>query len=160
MQATLTIAHTTDHLTTSTVNRSQTLSPSPSVILTAFNINNNRFLVVSHYHHHDDDDDHDHDELYIMSTSTSTRSNSTTVPVHTRPNITCKIDPDILNENSLQDMNDIGLSFFASVCGKNRGAFVLDPPDGNTYGWYVTRPTSFLFYYTIRRLFVCLVFPS
>ena len=73
-----------------------------------------------------------------MSTSTSTRSNSTTVPAPVpRPNITCKIDPDILNENSLQDMNDIGLSFFASVCGKNRGAFVLDPPDGNTYGWYV-----------------------
>ena len=34
-------------------------------------------------------------------------------------------------------MQDIALSFFASACGKNRGAFVLDPPDGQTYGWYV-----------------------
>jgi hypothetical protein len=63
-----------------------------------------------------------------MSTSTST--STSTVP-------TCKIDKDILNAKSLKEMNDIGLSFFASVCGKNRGAFVLDPPDGNTYGWYV-----------------------
>ncbi|KAL3913467.1 MAG: hypothetical protein SGILL_006478, partial [Bacillariaceae sp.] len=31
-------------------------------------------------------------------------------------------------------MDDIALSFFASACGKNRGAFVLDPPDGQTYG--------------------------
>ena len=90
-----------------------------------------------------------------MSTSTSTRSNSTTVPVP-RPNITCKIDPDILNENSLQDMNDIGLSFFASVCGKNRGAFVLDPPDGNTYGWYVLRTSYVFILYFCCCLFVCL----
>ena len=150
MQGWQSIAHTTDHLTTSTVNRSQTLPPSPSVIFTAYNINSNRLLVVSHYH------DHHHDELYIMSTSTSTRSNSTTVPVHTRP-IACKIDPDILNENSLQDMNDIGLSFFASVCGKNRGAFVLDPPDGNTYGWYVyVLPTSLFFIFVVVCLYVCL----
>ena len=47
----------------------------------------------------------------------------------------CRIDPDILNAKSIGDMADIGLSFFASVCGKNRGAFVLDPPDGQTYGW-------------------------
>ncbi|MGV2388352.1 MAG UNVERIFIED_CONTAM: hypothetical protein LVR29_08590 [Microcystis novacekii LVE1205-3] len=31
-------------------------------------------------------------------------------------------------------MTDIGLSIFAPLCGKNRGAFVLDPPDGGTYG--------------------------
>ena len=49
----------------------------------------------------------------------------------------CQIDQDILNGKSVKDMNDIALSFFASACGKNRGAFVLDPPDGNTYGWYV-----------------------
>jgi hypothetical protein len=47
----------------------------------------------------------------------------------------CIIDYDILNAQTLPEMHDIGLSFFASACGKNRGAFVLDPPDGNTYGW-------------------------
>ena len=47
----------------------------------------------------------------------------------------CQIDHDVLNEKSIEDMNDIALSFFASACGKNRGAFVLDPPDGKTYGW-------------------------
>jgi hypothetical protein len=50
---------------------------------------------------------------------------------------TCTIDTNILNEDSLADMTDIGVSFFAATCGKNRGAFVIDPPDGNTYGWYV-----------------------
>jgi len=49
----------------------------------------------------------------------------------------CQIDSDILNENSIEDMRDIALSFFASACGKNRGAFVLDPPDGHTYGCLV-----------------------
>ena len=87
-----------------------------------------------------------------MSTSTTS---TTTVPVLPRPPIiACKIDPDILNENSLQDMNDIGLSFFASVCGKNRGAFVLDPPDGNTYGWYVG-PKFFFIICCLLCMFVC-----
>lgn len=48
---------------------------------------------------------------------------------------TCRIDPTILNAKTLTEMDDIGLSFFASVCGKNRGAFIMDPPDGHTYGW-------------------------
>lgn len=47
----------------------------------------------------------------------------------------CRIDSDILSEKTIGEMDDIGLSFFASACGKNRGAFVLDPPDGHTYGW-------------------------
>ena len=47
----------------------------------------------------------------------------------------CKIDPDILNKKTLHEMKDIALSFFASACGKNRGAFVSNPPDGHTYGW-------------------------
>lgn len=47
---------------------------------------------------------------------------------------TCRIDPTILNAKTLTEMDDIGLSFFASVCGKNRGAFIMDPPDGHTYG--------------------------
>mmetsp|Transcript_9770 Transcript_9770/g.27088 ORF Transcript_9770/g.27088 Transcript_9770/m.27088 type:complete len:597 (+) Transcript_9770:139-1929(+) len=47
---------------------------------------------------------------------------------------TCSIDTHILNEETLPEMTNIALSFFASACGKNRGAFVLDPPDGQTYG--------------------------
>eukprot|EP00555_Chaetoceros_dichaeta_P013835 CAMPEP_0198273036 /NCGR_PEP_ID=MMETSP1447-20131203/55412_1 /TAXON_ID=420782 /ORGANISM="Chaetoceros dichaeta, Strain CCMP1751" /LENGTH=79 /DNA_ID=CAMNT_0043966547 /DNA_START=57 /DNA_END=293 /DNA_ORIENTATION=+ len=31
-------------------------------------------------------------------------------------------------------MDNIGLSIFAPLCGKNRGVFVLNPPDGKTYG--------------------------
>eukprot|EP00934_Nitzschia_sp_Nitz4_P008842 Nitzschia sp. Nitz4//scaffold108_size72880//29414//31332//NITZ4_005813-RA/size72880-augustus-gene-0.27-mRNA-1//1//CDS//3329532663//8832//frame0 len=46
----------------------------------------------------------------------------------------CTIDETILNAKSLPHMKDIALSFFASACGKNRGAFVVDPPDGHTYG--------------------------
>ena len=51
----------------------------------------------------------------------------------------CSIDHAILNEETLPEMGDIALSFFASACGKNRGAFVSNPPDGNTYGWYVLK---------------------
>jgi hypothetical protein len=47
----------------------------------------------------------------------------------------CAIDRHILNADTLPDMGDIGLSFFAAACGKNRGAWVVDPPDGNTYSW-------------------------
>ena len=46
----------------------------------------------------------------------------------------CVLDPALVNPSTLQDMTDMGLSIFASACSKNRGAFVLDPPDGNTYG--------------------------
>ncbi|KAG7351768.1 hypothetical protein IV203_007816 [Nitzschia inconspicua] len=46
----------------------------------------------------------------------------------------CHIDHDILNKDTIAKMDDIALSFFASACGKNRGAFVVDPPDGKTYG--------------------------
>lgn len=46
----------------------------------------------------------------------------------------CIIDRTILNEDTLGDMDDVGLAVFASLCGANRGAFVLQPPDGNTYG--------------------------
>jgi hypothetical protein len=52
------------------------------------------------------------------------------------PSPVCSIDRDILNADTLPEMTDIGLSFFAAACGKNRGAWVLDPPDGQTYSWY------------------------
>ena len=47
---------------------------------------------------------------------------------------TCIVDGNILNENTVGQMDDLGLSVFAKLCGVNRGAFVLDPPDGKTYG--------------------------
>lgn len=47
----------------------------------------------------------------------------------------CVIDNAVLNPKTLEDMEDIALSFFATACGRNRGAFVLDPPDGQTYSW-------------------------
>lgn len=47
---------------------------------------------------------------------------------------TCILDRAILNENTVGEMDDLGLSVFAKLCGANRGAFVLDPPDGKTYG--------------------------
>lgn len=47
----------------------------------------------------------------------------------------CKIDATVLNIETIEDMDDIALSFFAAACGRNRGAFVLDPPNGETYSW-------------------------
>jgi len=47
---------------------------------------------------------------------------------------TCVVDNDVLNKNTVGKMDDIGLSIFAKLCGMNRGVFVLDPPDGKTYG--------------------------
>jgi hypothetical protein len=46
---------------------------------------------------------------------------------------TCVLDQTIVNAESLSSMKDIGVSFFASLCGMNRGAYVLDPSDGHTY---------------------------
>jgi hypothetical protein len=46
----------------------------------------------------------------------------------------CTIDRTVLNEHTIGDMDDLGLAVFAKLCGVNRGAFVLDPPDGKTYG--------------------------
>jgi len=46
----------------------------------------------------------------------------------------CLLDRDLVNADTLPMMKDIGLSIFASACSKNRGAFVLHPPDGQTYG--------------------------
>jgi hypothetical protein len=72
--------------------------------------------------------------LAVLSVSKMTQSSSSS-SAPTAP--TCHIDRDILNKDTIGKMDDIALSFFASACGKNRGAFVVDPPDGHTYGWYV-----------------------
>lgn len=54
----------------------------------------------------------------------------------------CVLDSAVLNESTVSSMQDMGLSVFAVACGKNRGAFVLDEPDGNTYSWYVETQKS------------------
>mmetsp|Transcript_22266 Transcript_22266/g.48290 ORF Transcript_22266/g.48290 Transcript_22266/m.48290 type:complete len:610 (+) Transcript_22266:161-1990(+) len=54
----------------------------------------------------------------------------------------CTIDRSVLNENTVGQMDDLGLTVFAKLCGANRGAFVLDPPDGKTYGC-TAFPSSF-----------------
>jgi len=46
----------------------------------------------------------------------------------------CLLDRSLVNADTLPLMKDVGLSIFASACSKNRGAFVLHPPDGHTYG--------------------------
>jgi anti-sigma28 factor (negative regulator of flagellin synthesis) len=45
----------------------------------------------------------------------------------------CVLDPLLVNGDTLPLMKDVGLSIFADACGKNRGAFVVQPPDGKTY---------------------------
>ena len=54
----------------------------------------------------------------------------------------CVIDRAVVNANTVGNMTDIGLSIFAPLCGRNRGAFVLDPTDGGTYGC-VEFPSNF-----------------
>lgn len=46
----------------------------------------------------------------------------------------CVMDRRIVNEDTMADIMDLGISFYAPLCGRNRGVFVLDPPDGHTYG--------------------------
>jgi hypothetical protein len=88
--------------------------------------------------------------LAVLSVSKMTQSSSSS-SAPTAP--TCHIDRDILNKDTIGKMDDIALSFFASACGKNRGAFVVDPPDGHTYGWYVRCDETFALDIT---LFSCL----
>ncbi len=72
-----------------------------------------------------------------------TKSSKAAVP-------TCAIDRDIVNEFTLAKMKDIGQSFFASACGKNRGACVLDKPDGMTY-------SCLLYTYNAADALLCVV---
>lgn len=60
----------------------------------------------------------------------------------TSPAPKCVIDRAVLNATTVSKMTDIGLSIFAPLCGRNRGAFVLDPTNGATYGC-VEFPSNF-----------------
>ena len=46
----------------------------------------------------------------------------------------CVLDRSLINPDTFPMMKNLGLSVFASACSKNRGAFVLHPSDGKTYG--------------------------
>lgn len=48
--------------------------------------------------------------------------------------VNCVVDRNVLNHHTFASFDEIGLWIFAPLCGKNRGAFVLNPPDGQTYG--------------------------
>jgi hypothetical protein len=54
----------------------------------------------------------------------------------------CVVDRSVFNADTISDVSDIGASFFAPLCPRNRGVFVLDPSDGNTYGC-VSFPTNY-----------------
>jgi hypothetical protein len=49
-------------------------------------------------------------------------------------NFSCVLDQHVVNNETISELKDIGLSFFASLCGRNRGIFVLRPSDGQTWG--------------------------
>ena len=63
-----------------------------------------------------------------------TKSTSKTVAPKEPKKPTCVLDNTVVNSHTLANMTDLGLSFFATLCGRNRGAFVLDPSDGHTWG--------------------------
>jgi hypothetical protein len=52
---------------------------------------------------------------------------------------TCILDPMVVNADTLPQLHDMGLSFFATLCGRNRGAFVL-PNDPHTWGCTALAP--------------------
>ncbi|GAX24520.1 hypothetical protein FisN_18Lh074 [Fistulifera solaris] len=44
---------------------------------------------------------------------------------HRTTTTSCRLDPTVVNADTLPQLHDMGLSFFATLCGRNRGAFVL-----------------------------------
>lgn len=51
-----------------------------------------------------------------------------------KPPPQCILDDNVLNADTILLLTDIGISFFAPLCGRNRGVFVLHPTDDQTYG--------------------------
>ncbi len=45
----------------------------------------------------------------------------------------CQLDPKVKPSTILDFRTEVG-EMWGSACGRNRGVFVLDPPDGKTYG--------------------------
>lgn len=55
---------------------------------------------------------------------------------------TCILDREIINDETVSQMDDLGLSVFAKLCGVNRGAF------GELYLFYVFTIASMKDFYT------------
>jgi hypothetical protein len=53
---------------------------------------------------------------------------------------TCRLDPTVVNADTLPQLHDMGLSFFATLCGRNRGAFVFS---NHTWGCTALPPQFF-----------------
>lgn len=53
-------------------------------------------------------------------------------------NFKCVLDEKMVNKETFGNLTDLGLSFFAPLCGKNRGAVIFD--EGATYGCAVFPP--------------------
>ena len=45
----------------------------------------------------------------------------------------CVLDPKVTEDTIMNFRVEIG-ELWGQACGRNRGVFVLNPPDGNTYG--------------------------
>lgn len=63
----------------------------------------------------------------VRATTTSAKAASVAPP-------TCVLDTTVVNEGTISEMTNLGLSFFATLCGMNRGAFVLEHTDRHTWG--------------------------
>lgn len=50
----------------------------------------------------------------------------------------CVLDDSIVNSDTFGNLTDLGLSFFAPLCGRNRGAVIFE--EGSTYGCAVFPP--------------------
>jgi len=68
-----------------------------------------------------------------MSSSSTSTSTSTTSSSPTTNLADCVVDRELLNVDTIGNLTDMMGSIFGPSCGRNRGAFVLEPPDGQTY---------------------------
>ena len=58
-------------------------------------------------------------------------------------NFKCALDPKVTAESIMNFREEIG-QMWGDACGRNRGVFVLNPPDGHTYGEFSPRTTLVL----------------
>ena len=55
--------------------------------------------------------------------------------------VECHLDPELYNAETFTS-DDFPTGIIAPLCGRNRGAFALDPPDGHTYSCVVFPKTD------------------
>jgi hypothetical protein len=73
----------------------------------------------------------------MSSSSLSSSSSAASVSA-----VQCVLDRQIINQHTINEFDNLGLSIFAPLCGMNRGSFVVSPPDGQTYSC-LHLPSSF-----------------